>query len=251
VKQLRILMGMPVTVEVVDTTATENLLNSVFDYFEYVDCKFSTYSDQSEISRINGGELRLEESSEDMKAIFALAEQTRLETDGYFDIQHGGAYDPSGVVKGWAISNAAGILRQKGASNFYVEAGGDIQMSGRNSEGRNWRVGIRNPFNPDEIVKVLSLTDCGMATSGTYVRGLHIYNPKDEDDPLTEVVSLTVIGPDICEADRFATAAFAMGKQGIFFIESLQGFEGYMIDQDQRATYTTGFPRYLLNDTIH
>jgi thiamine biosynthesis lipoprotein len=241
-------MGMPVTVEVVDASATEDLLNSVFDYFEYVDCKFSTYSDQSEISRINRGALLLEESSEDMRTIFALAEQTRVETDGYFDIQHAGAYDPSGVVKGWAISNAAGILRQKGASNFYVEAGGDIQMSGGNQDGEKWRVGIRNPFNPDEIVKALSVTDCGVATSGTYVRGQHIYNPKDEDDPLTEVVSLTVIGPDICDADRFATAAFAMGKQGIFFIESLQGFEGYMIDQDQRATYTTGFQRYLLND---
>jgi FAD:protein FMN transferase len=241
-------MGMPVTVEVVDASATEDLLNSVFDYFEYVDCKFSTYSDQSEISRINRGALLLEESSEDMRTIFALAEQTRVETDGYFDIQHAGAYDPSGVVKGWAISNAAGILRQKGASNFYVEAGGYIQMSGGNQDGEKWRVGIRNPFNPDEIVKVLSVTDCGMATSGTYVRGQHIYNPKDEDDPLTDIVSLTVIGPDICDADRFATAAFAMGKQGIFFIESLQGFEGYMIDQDQRATYTTGFQRYLLND---
>ena len=57
-----------------------------------------------------------------------------------------------------------------------------------------------------------------------------------------------MIGPDICDADRFATAAFAMGRQGIFFIEALRGFEGYMIDRDQRATYTTGFHRYLLND---
>ncbi len=244
-------MGMPVTVEVVDASATEDLIGSVFDYFEYVDRKFSTYSDQSEISRINRGELMLEESSEDMKAVFALAEQTRLETDGYFDIRHANAYDPSGVVKGWAISNAAAILRQKGALNFYVEAGGDFQMSGRNNEGGSWRVGIRNPFNPDEIVKALSATDCGVATSGTYVRGPHIYNPKDEDDPLTEVVSLTVIGPNICDADHFATAAFAMGKQGIFFIEALQGFEGYVIDQDHRATYTTGFQRYLLNDSIH
>jgi thiamine biosynthesis lipoprotein len=121
-------------------------------------------------------------------------------------------------------------------------------MSGTNGEGQYWRVGIRNPFKPDEIVKALSVTDCGVATSGTYARGPHIYNPKDADDPLTEVVSLTVIGPDICDADRFATAAFAMGRQGIFFIEALRGFEGYMIDRDQRATYTTGFQRYWLND---
>ncbi len=120
-------------------------------------------------------------------------------------------------------------------------------MAGKNAEGQNWRVGIRNPFNPEQIVKALSVTDCGVATSGTYVRGQHIYNPLDDDDPLNEVVSLTVVGPDILEADRFATAAFAMGRQGIFFIEALEGFDGYMIDQDGRATYTTNFQRYLLN----
>jgi thiamine biosynthesis lipoprotein len=237
-------MGMPITVDVVDAFATEGLLDAVFDYFEYVDAKFSTYRDESEISKINRNELTLEAASEDMRTIFALAERTRLETDGYFDIQHAGAYDPSGVVKGWAIFQAAEILRQKGATNFYIDAGGDIQMAGKNGEGQNWRVGIRNPFNPDEIVKALSLTDCGVATSGTYVRGQHIYNPLDEDDPLSEIVSLTVIGPDILEADRFATAAFAMGRQGIFFIESLEDFDGYMIDQDGRATFTTNFPRY-------
>lgn len=250
-KKLRLLMGMPVSVEVVDASASESLLDAAFEYFEYIDAKFSTYRDDSEISQINRNELGLEEASEDMKTIFALAEQTRLESNGYFDIQHDGAYDPSGVVKGWAIYQAAEILRQKGADNFYIEAGGDIQASGRNAEGENWRVGIRNPFNPDEIVKALSLTDRGIATSGTYARGQHIYNPLDEDDALNEVVSLTVIGPDICEADRFATAAFAMGRNGIFFVEALEGFDGYMIDAYGRATYTTDFNKYVLNDDLH
>jgi thiamine biosynthesis lipoprotein len=241
-------MGMPVTVEVVDASATDSLLEAVFDHFEYVDAKFSTYKDQSEISKINRNELSLDAASEDMKLIFALAEQTRLETNGYFDIRHGEQYDPSGVVKGWAIFQAAEILRQRGAANFYIDAGGDIQMAGKNGEGENWRVGIRNPFHPNEIVKALSLTDCGVATSGTYVRGQHIYNPMDASDPMSEIVSLTVIGPNVCEADRYATAAFAMGAQGIYFIEAMEGFDGYVIDRAGRATYTTDFHRYLLND---
>ncbi len=186
-----------------------------------------------------------------MRAIFVLAEQTRLETGGYFDIRHEGMYDPSGVVKGWAISNAAAILREQGAQSFYIDAGGDIQMAGSNGQEGKWRVGIRNPFNPSEIVKVLFLTDCAVATSGTYIRGQHIYNPHDDAGPLTEILSLTVIGPDICDADRFATAAFAMGRHGIFFVESLSGFEGYMIDQDGRATFTTGFERFVLHDQVH
>jgi thiamine biosynthesis lipoprotein len=247
VKQTRILMGMPVTLEVVDAAASDSLLAEVFDYFQYVDDKFSTYKTESEISRLNRGELKFADASDDMKLIFELAEQTRRESNGYFDIHHNGTIDPSGIVKGWAIYNAAEILRNKGFENFYVDAGGDIQAFGKNAQGEKWSVGIRNPFNMDEIVKVLSVSDCGVATSGTYVRGQHIYNPLNPGQEITDIMSLTVIGPDVYEADRFATAAFAMGRSGIDFIEYLPGFEAYMIDTDKQATYTTGFARFVLN----
>jgi hypothetical protein len=62
--------------------------------------------------------------------------------------------------------------------------------------------------------EVLAVSDCGVASSGSYLRGQHIYNPKAPNQPLTAMVSLTVIGPDIYEADRFITAAFAMGADG-------------------------------------
>ena len=139
------------------------------------------------------------------------------------------------------------MLEAWGFRHFYVDAGGDIQVSG-NKEGRPWRVGIRNPFNRSEHVKVLALTNRGIATSGTAIRGQHIYDPYNPNTMLLEVVSITVIGPNIYEADRFATAAFAMGKKGIQFIEKLAGFEGYMIDAHARATFTSGFERYVLHE---
>jgi FAD:protein FMN transferase len=247
-EQTRLLMGMPITVNVVDPRVSPALFDQVYAYFTYVDETFSTYKASSEISRINRGELSLEQASEDVRTIFDLAEQTRLETEGYFDIRRNGGYDPLGLVKGWAILNAAALVRQAGYADFYVEAGGDIQAVGKNDQGQRWRVGIRNPFNMQEIVKVLALSSVGIATSGTYIRGAHIYNPKDASDSLTEVVSLTVIGPDVYEADRFATAAFAMGREGIRFIEKLVEFEGYQIDRNGQATFTSGFGRYVAYD---
>lgn len=247
-KETRLLMGMPVTVEIVDAHATQHDLDCVYGYFEYVDAKFSTYKEASEISQINRGQLAIGQASDDMQLIFALADLTRQETDGYFDIQRNGYIDPSGLVKGWAIYNAAQLLRQRGFSNFYVDAGGDIQIAGHNAEGKRWRVGIRNPFNIHEIVKVLELTDCGVATSGTSIRGQHIYNPKQPDQLLESIVSLTVIGPNIYEADRFATAAFAMGTEGIWFIEQLEGFEGYMINKEGIATLTSNFGEFVAHD---
>jgi thiamine biosynthesis lipoprotein len=244
-------MGMPITLEVVDPGATEDSFDTVFSYFDHIDRKFSTYKDTSEISSINRHEITVEQSSEEMQTIFALAQQTWRETNGYFDILRNDAFDPSGIVKGWAIYNAAQMLRQRGFVNFYVDAGGDIEAAGKNREGQEWQVGIRNPFDLNEIVKVLTISNAGVATSGTYIRGQHIYNPKNISRPITEIVSLTVIGPNVYEADRFATAAFAMGRDGILFIESLEGLEGYMIDRHGRATFTSGLERFVSHVPIH
>ena len=244
-KQTRLMMGMPITVEVVDASGCVQDIEDVFSFFAYVDDTFSTYKEDSEISRINQKRLDLAQASQPMQAIFSLAEETRILTKGYFDICHNGQYDPSGLVKGWAIYNAALLLGQRGFENYYVDAGGDIQAMGKNAQGQNWRVGIRNPFDMKQVVKVLSISDCGVATSGNTIRGAHIYNPKTAEALETSIVSLTVIGPDVYEADRFATAAYAMGEGGIGFIGRLAGFEAYQIDRSGTATFTSGFQRYL------
>jgi FAD:protein FMN transferase len=245
-KETRLLMGMPITVDVAEPSATQQDLDIVFAYFAAVDERFSTYKDTSEISKINRGELLPAEYSEDMQTVLALCEQTKQETDGYFDIQQDSFIDPSGIVKGWAIHNAAQVLQARGFQHFYVDAGGDVQVAGM-KDGRLWRVGIRNPFNRNEHVKILALTDQGVATSGTAIRGQHIYNPHDRATPILDVMSITVIGPNVYEADRFATAAFAMGAKGIQFIASLPDFDGYMIDAQGRATFTSGLNRFVVD----
>ena len=244
-KEVRLIMGMPVTVEIVDTSANEKTFEEVFDYFRAIDERFSTYKSTSEITAINNGKLDESEWSEEMRLIFTLAEETKKESEGYFEIKTpNGNIDPSGIVKGWAIWNAAQLLQKKDFKNFYVDAGGDIQPHGRNMNGEKWTVGVKNPWNEAENVKIIHVGEEGVATSGTYIRGLHIYDPKGANRPVDDIVSLTVVGPNIYEADRFATAAFAMGKKGIEFIERLKGFEGYMIDKDKIATMTSGFEKY-------
>lgn len=239
-RETRDIMGMPVIVEIVG--GTHDALDEVFDYFTSVDARFSTYKEQSEISKINRGELGASDYSQEMREVFAFAEQTKKDTHGYFDISRpDGSIDPSGLVKGWAIRNAAQIIERMGFANYLLDVGGDIQMGGVDEAGEPWTVGIRNPFNRDEIVKVLRPGNRGVATSGSYIRGQHIYNPHAPGQKLHDIVSITVVGPDIYEADRYATAAFAMGRDGVMFIERLPKFEGYMIDASGVATMTSGF----------
>lgn len=242
-------MGMPVTIEIADATVPEGAFAKAFDYFRWVDETFSTYKDHSEMMRINRGELKPEQYSAEMQEVFALCEETKKLTGGYFDIvRPDGTKDPSGLVKGWAICNAADLLEKEGYENFYVDAGGDIEARGKNARGKTWSVGIRDPFSGTDasrIVKVVYIKDKkGVATSGTYIRGTHVYDPQRKHAPIDDIVSLTVIGPNIYEADRFATATFAMGKKGIAFIEQMKGFEGYIIDKDGMATMTSGFEEY-------
>jgi thiamine biosynthesis lipoprotein len=249
-KETRVLMGMPITVEVVgDSPEIKKVINEVFGYFEYVDENFSPFKETSELSRINRGEIPENDWSDDMRVVLMLSEKTKEETGGYFDIiAPDGKINPSGLVKGWAIQNAALILESEGFKDYYVDAGGDIQVSGKNSRGENWKIGVKNPFKQEEIVKVLNVKEEGVATSGTYIRGQHIYDPSNKFKKLEEIVSLTVVGPNIYEADRFATAAFAMGPKGIYFIENLPGFEAYMIDKNGLATETSGFKKYVFQN---
>ncbi len=243
-KETRLCMGMPIEIEIVGTDVSKPL-EAAFAYLAAVDERFSTYKETSEIAQMNRGEVTLAAASEDMREVFAIAEATKQETQGYFDIRRpDGNLDPSGIVKGWAIRNTAARIQKAGYENYFVNAGGDIAMGGTNAEGKDWSVGIRNPFNTNEIVKVVYPRGKGIATSGSYIRGAHIYNPHMPEEELTDIVSITVIGPDVLEADRFATAAFAMGRQGIAFIERLPAFEGYAIDASGIATMTSGFRTY-------
>ena len=203
-KQIRLIMGMPVTVKIAknEERKTKKDLEKVFEYFRYVDEEYSPFKESSQVVKLNRGE----KVSAEMEEILHLAENLKNETGGYFDVKRpDGKIDPSGIVKGWAIKNAADILRGLGYKRFYVDAGGYAEIV-----GKDWKCGIRNPFNVSEIVKVLKLSDCGIATSGTYERGQHIYDPVGAKNQIDDIVSLTVIGPDVFEADKFSTPAFAM-----------------------------------------
>lgn len=243
-ERTELIMGMPIKLVAAHKKDAVHF-DDIFDYFRQVDAQFSTYKPTSEISRINAG-LPKKEWSKTMRQVLDLCDQTTVQTNGFFNITRGDKKDPSGLVKGWAINNAAQKLAAAGAQDFYIDAGGDIQTNGVNAASEPWRIGIRNPFKREEIVKTVAVSGKAVATSGTYIRGQHVYNPHHPDEPLTEIMSLTVIGPNIYDADRFATAAFAMGRVGITFIDSLPELEGYMIDANGVATMTRGFEEFVV-----
>jgi len=236
------IMGMSVAIEVLDECDGSDI-DEILDYFHQVDETFSTYKKTSEISKINRKELRIEDASPEVKKILRLCEETKSKTHGYFDIYVEGIIDPSGLVKGYAIAEAAKRFIKKGYKNFYIEIGGDVAIYGLKN-GQKWKVGMRDPRDRRLTKGVLHLTNVGIATSGTYERGMHIYDPIRKK-LANDVESLTVIGPDVYEADRFATAAYAMGKKGIDFLDTIDGLEGYMITRDGKEFLTENFRNFM------
>lgn len=245
-KESRLIMGMPVSVDLRGGSPAD--FDRAFGVFESADERFSPFKPESELSRINRGELSPLEYSEDLREVLQLSKETNEQSNGYFDIKTpDGSLDPSGLVKGWAIQRAADLLADGGFEHFLIDAGGDMQTAGRNATGEKWRIGIRDPHEEGRALAArVALSGEGIATSGTYLRGEHIYDPKTARAVETPYASVTVIGPNVFEADRFATAAFAMGENALAFIERLPGFEAYAVGKDGAVSMTSGFARYLL-----
>ena len=106
---------------------------------------------------------------------------------------------------------------------------------------RCWRVGIQHPLERDRIAAVVETRDLAVATSGTYERGEHVFDPHTRRPP-TGVLSVTITGPDLATADAYATAAFAMGTRGAQWTATLDGYEAMTILADGRVLLTPGFP---------
>jgi FAD:protein FMN transferase len=233
-------MGMPVTVHVVDDAADGEAFDKVFDDFALLDRTFSPFLVRSEVSRINRGELRPEDAGQLVNQAIDLCRLYEHATDGYFSAWIGGRFDPSGLVKGWAIDRACTILDGYGYRDFFVDAGGDVQTRGRNAEGGPWRVGVRHPVERDKVACVVLASGLAVATSGTYEKGEHILDPHS-GQPANALLSFTVVGRDILQADVYATAGLAMGVSGLEFVSRTTGYEAYAIDNQLRAGYTAGF----------
>jgi thiamine biosynthesis lipoprotein len=229
-------MGMPISLDIPGCNDAE-IFASVFKELQIVDEQFSPYKPDSELSKFNRGELSQEEVSIGMQTVMKACLEWESKTSGYFSARYDGGFEPSGYVKGWAIHEAGNSLKKLGYETFCLGAGGDILAASRGE--KVWKLGIQHPEHKSQILGSIPAQNIGVATSGTYERGNHIINPKTGKPAIT-FVSLTVIGPDIIIADVLATAAFAMGKKGLEFVDSWPGYEILAVDKERTVYMSTG-----------
>ena len=209
-------MGLPMSVDVrqADGPAVREALDAAFAVLHEADARFSTYRPNSELRRLERGEVSDEAVSADMREVLEIAARAHEESGGVFDVcTPEGRLDTNGVVKGWAAQRAADVLVAAGLRNFCLNAGGDVVTHGEPEPGRVWDVAVRHPDDPQAVLAVLSVGDGAVATSGTYERGAHVWDGRSGSRELP-LVAATVVAANLTVADVLATTVLAMGEDG-------------------------------------
>ena len=225
-----------------DEVAVSAAVDEVERFFFSVDQDFSTYKEDSQVSRIRRGELEIEDASEYVQQVWALCEFSREITMGAFDPWKAeGGFDPSGLVKGWAAEVGAQMLVEAGAESVLINASGDIVLRGGKPEGGPWNIGIASPDDVEKYVKFFDVVDGSVATSGDYEKGAHIV---DSHTGLIAIGarSATVIGPDGAICDALATALMVDGVDAQKWIgrEELAEYSFWTINRHDGTAWSYG-----------
>lgn len=159
--------------------------------------------------------------------------------------------DFGAIAKGYAITRGMAVLKAHQVTDAMINAGGDIELTGSHGE-RQWRIGIRHPRQPGEVIGTLELKESvSVVTSGDYERFYifdgqryhHILDPQS-GLPARACQSTTVIGTNGAMVDAWSTALFVMGEKGLKQIEKL-GMEGLVVGPQGQIHMTEGFRSLL------
>jgi thiamine biosynthesis lipoprotein len=229
----------------ISESSIDEAVESVKTFVYEVDEVFSTYKEHSFVSRLRRGEINIYSCPSDLQQVWRLCLVARELTDGAFDPWAvSGGFDPSGYVKGWAADRIAQILLDAGCEQIQVNAAGDLTLRGgvleKNIAGP-WKIGVVNPDNRQEVLRIFEITDGAIATSGTYERGAHIFDPHTGTIAIG-AKSATVLGPDGGLCDALATALMVAGVDGAgwFAQPELAEYSAWVIDRHSGGAWGVG-----------
>jgi thiamine biosynthesis lipoprotein len=214
-----------------------------------VDDVFSTWKENSPITKLRRGDIRMAEAPPEVAVVVDLCATARDLSGGWFDPwAMPGGFDPTGCVKGWAAQRALAALVAPGIFGAIVNAAGDIASFGGREGANSFRFGIVDPLSPGDLACIVEMTGA-LATSGTYERGEHLIDPRSGESSV-RVASASVTGPDLGLADALATALAVAGDEGLARVETLDGYEALTISFGGAQHWTEHFPLASSSDGL-
>ncbi|NMB41735.1 MAG: FAD:protein FMN transferase [Firmicutes bacterium] len=191
-------------------------------------------------------------STEEINKVLPLVDYKAVKIDEnsstIFLTKPGMKLDLGGIAKGYIVDQGQEAVKEMPFKAMFINAGGDISIPRNKPSGEKWTIAIQSPHDPQSWAAVLEIEKGCVATSGGYERYFeedgeiyhHILDPK-KGVPGKKVAGVTVVAPDAAWADALATATFILGKQeGMQLLESLEGVEGVIIDNQGEVQVSTG-----------
>lgn len=157
-----------------------------------------------------------------------------------FLTRQGMALDLGGIAKLPILEAGMRVLRAHGIENALINGGGDVLAQGL-WQGRAWRVGVRDPRSPQQLLGVVSLAGGGVvASSGDYERCFfsegqrlhHVLNPRT-GRPTSGVHGVSLVARDVASVNGLGSALMVQGPHaGRFMAERMAGLAVLMAAQD-------------------
>ena len=169
---------------------------------------------------------------------------------GTVSVPEGYMLDLGSCAKGYTADEIADVMSENGVISAIISLGGNIRALGAKPDGSDWKVGITDPFSPNELLGTVSVRDKSVVTSGGYQRyftdntgkkRIHIIDPATGMPAESGLASVTVIGGDGLLCDALSTALFVMGKDAALeYWRENGGFELILVTDDGVICTTGG-----------
>ena len=152
-----------------------------------------------------------------------------------------------GLAKGWALDQAARVLRGLELRDFLLQAGGDLYAAGRRGK-TPWPVPVRDPRGgPGEALVVVPVSDRALSTSGDYEHAYfrggrryhHLIDPRT-CRPATRSQAVSVLARTAVEAEIQDKALFVAGGEEALALARAAGVEALVVDAGGRIHTTPG-----------
>ena len=168
--------------------------------------------------------------------------------------------DLGGIAKGFTSSRIMEIFKKDGVTCGMVSLGGNVHLLGTKQDGSEWRVGIQDPDNTDDMLGVLEADDCAVITSGAYERNFekdgvtyhHIIDPATGKPSNSGLTSVTIVSKDGTLADGLSTSLFVMGKDKAiaYWKQHADEFDTILVDADRNVYITEGIADGFTPDSV-
>ncbi|MFC0779178.1 FAD:protein FMN transferase [Flavobacterium sp. HJSW_4] len=151
--------------------------------------------------------------------------------------------------EGYATDKCRAMMIAKGVQAGIINGSGDMSTWGKQPTGKDWKIGITNPFMPEKILAAVPLKEGAVTTSGSYEKFVvfngkrysHIINPAT-GYPATGLCSVTVFGPNAETANGLSTSMMVLGqKEGLLLLQKFPDYSCVMITDKGKIVKSQNF----------